>query len=226
MTSRTNARVAGFTFLFYIVIGISTLILMGKASQGQGIAAQLASIARHASVVRVSAVLDLLCGFCALTLGVTLYAITRVVDPDLAMLGLTFRVAEGVIGGFSIQSALGLLWAATATGANAPSSEAAQGLGAYLLHGQGSGSSAMFFGVGSLLFASLLLRGRMIPAALAWIGVLASIVWVVGLPLQTLRVLPESATWFVALPMLAFEAPLGLWLLIKGVVGPQPAPVR
>ena len=60
MTLRTNARIAGFTFLFYIAAGISSMALAGRA--------------------HVTDVLSLLTSFCALVLGVTLYAITREVD--------------------------------------------------------------------------------------------------------------------------------------------------
>jgi TonB family protein len=66
----------------------------------------------------------------------------------------------------------------------------------------------------------LFLRGRMIPVALAWLGVLASVLLVVGLPLQIAGVLRGSITQLMYLPMLAFEIPLGLWLLIKGVAAP------
>jgi hypothetical protein len=85
-----------------------------------------------------------------------------------------------------------------------------------------SSEAAIFFAVGSLLFSWLLLRGRMIPIALAWLGVFASILWIVGLPLQLVGVLPDSITWFIYLPMAAFEIPLGLWLLIKGVAMSAP----
>ena len=220
MTRRANARVAGFTFLLYIALGIPAMILSGKATRGQGIAAQLASIAQHASDLHIAAVLDLFSAFCALVLGVTLYAITRNQDPDLAMLGLTFRVGEGVIGGISVQRSQGLLWLATAAGPSAPSPEAAHALGSFLLHGQGGGISAIFFAMGSMLFSWLLLRGRMIPSALAWLGVLASVLAVVGLPLQLAGVLRDSFTWFIWLPMAAFEIPLALWLLVKGAAVP------
>ena len=82
--------------------------------------------------------------------------------------------------------------------------------------------AAIFFAVGSTLFSWLLLRGRMIPVALAWLGVLASVLWVVVLPLQLAGVLPNSVTWFIYLPMAAYEILLGLWLLIKGVAMPTP----
>jgi hypothetical protein len=44
--------------------------------------------------------------------------------------------------------------------------------------------TATFFAVGSTLFSWLLLRGRMIPVPLAWLGVLASVLLVVLLPLE------------------------------------------
>jgi len=219
MTRTTNARIAGFTFLFYIAVAFPSMVLLNRAASGEGIAAKFASIAQHASDVRAAVVLSLLGCFSALVLAVTLYAITREVDADLAMLALTCRVAEGVISGLSIPESLGLLWLATATGANAPDTGAAHALGAYLLRGD-MAVTATFFAVGSTLFSYLFLRGRMIPVALAWLGVLASVLLVVGLPLQIAGVLRGSVTQLMYLPMLAFEVPLGLWLLIKGVATP------
>ena len=216
MTRTTNARIAGFTFLFYIAVAFPSMVLLERATSGEGIAAKLASIAQHAADVRVAVVLSLLGCFSALVLAVTLYAITREVDADLAMLALTCRVAEGVISGVSISETLGLLWLATATGANAPDPGAAHALGAYLLRAD-MAVTAIFFAVGSTLFSYLFLRGRVIPVALAWLGVLASVLLVVGLPLQIAGVLRGSITQLMYLPMLAFEVPLGLWLLVKGV---------
>ena len=59
----------------------------------------------------------------------------------------------------------------------------------------------------------------MIPAALAWLGVLASVVVVVGLLLKLGGVDVSGLIW---LPMAAFEIPLALWLLIKGVATQRP----
>ncbi len=170
MTRRTNARIAGFTFLFYIVAGLSSMALAGRP---------------HATDV-----LSLLTSFSALVLGVTLYALTREQDADLALLALTCRVIEAIPG-----------------------------------H-----EGAIFFAVGSTLFAWLLLRGRMIPAALGWLGVLASLLLVVILPLQRAGLFggptswTSSVTWLTWLPALVFEIALALWLLIKGVATPPPKP--
>ena len=217
MTRSTNARLAGFTFLFYIAIALPSMVLLDRATNVEGIAAKLARVAEHASDVRVAVVLSMVSCFAALVLAVTLYAITRDEDHDIAMVALTCRVAEGVSGVTFIVATLGLLWLATA-GSNAPDAAAAQALGAFLLKVQGWNQtiSATFFAVGSMLFAWLLLRGRMIPAALAWVGVVASILLVVALPLQLGGVLPAAIAQLMYLPMLAFEVPAGFWLLIKG----------
>ena len=167
MTRTTNARVAGVTFLIYIAAGIASLVLAGNAP--------------------ATALLSLVTSFSALVLGVTLYAITREHDPDLAMLGLACRVIEAVPG-----------------------------------HGE------IYFAVGSAIFSWLLLRGRMIPVALAWLGVIASVLLVMLLPLQIAgffggpRAWSSPVTWAVWLPLLVFELTLAVWLLFKGVAAPTP----
>ena len=144
MTVTTNARIAGLTFLIYIAAGIASLVLAGNAP--------------------ATAVLSMVTSFSALVLGVTLYAITREQDPDLAMVALTCRVVEGINNAGGVSSTLALLWLATTAGVNAPDGGATHSLGAYLL--RGDGISAIFFAVASTLFSWLLLRGRMIPCLL------------------------------------------------------------
>ncbi len=224
MTRRTSARVAGFAFLIYIAVAMTGMILENRAASGEGTAAKLGSIAQHASEMRVAVVSATLGCFCALVLAVTLYSITRDQDPDLAMLVLVFRAAEGAIGAVSLSTPLGQLWLATAAGANAPDPAAASALGAVLLNLESSTSilTASFFAVGSLVFSWLLLRGRIVPAVLAWVGLVASVLVVVILPLQLVGVLKSPITDLMWVPMLAFEVPLGFWLILKGAAMPPP----
>src|SRR5438552_17423800 len=98
MTRMTNARVAGFTFLFYIAVGITAMVLFGQATGGEGLASKLASIAHHATKVRLPGLLTLREGLAAPAPAVSLYASTRAQDPDLATLGLTGRVADAITG--------------------------------------------------------------------------------------------------------------------------------
>jgi len=157
------ARVAGFTFLFYIIAGITSMSLGSQAQAAD--------------------VLYLVQSFSALVLGVTLYALTREHGPVLALLALTCRVAEAIQ----------------------------------------FGESAIYFAVASLCFSWLLLRGRLIPALLAQLGLLASALLVVILPVQLAGLFggsmswASSSTWLVWMPMLLFEVILAFWLMIKGV---------
>jgi hypothetical protein len=85
------------------------------------------------------------------------------------------------------------------------------------------GESAIYFSVGSLFFSWLLLRGRLIPVIMAWLGVIASALLIVILPLQLVGLFggtmswASSVTWLIWLPMLIFEVALALWLIVKGI---------
>ena len=110
MTHKTNARIAGFAFLFYIAAGITGMVLFSQATRGEGITAKFASIAQHVLQLRLTIILGLLEAVCAFVLAVTLYAITRDQDSDLAMLALIFRVGEGLLGAISTRATLEMLW--------------------------------------------------------------------------------------------------------------------
>lgn len=213
------ARLAGFTFLLYMAAGALAVFLMNRATNADGTAATLARIAEHASDVRIAIVLELLECFAALVLAVTLYTITRDESQELAMLALVCRVGEGVLGAVGIPKTMELLWLANAgAGAGAPDVATTNTLGAFLLMPvQSAMIGAPFFAAGSMIFSWLLLRGRMVPVPLAWLGVIASILLVAGVPLQLAAFIKGSVTGYLWLPMIAFQILIGLWLLIKGV---------
>jgi hypothetical protein len=223
MTRTTNARIAGFAFLFYIAVGITQMVL-GAAISAPETAARLALMAQHPSRVQVELLLTVLTSVTALTLAVALYALTRDEDRDLAILALCCRVGEGMLGMIAPMITLGLLWLATTTegGTAVRDTPAVLVLAGFLrkLGGWNTITAAVLFAIGSTLFSWLLLRGRMIPRSLAWVGVAASVLLVVLLPLELAGVVSGAITKIIWLPMAAFEIPLGLWLLVKGVPPP------
>jgi uncharacterized protein DUF4386 len=220
MTRTTNARLAGFTYLFYMGVGISNEVLMGRAKGAEGVAAKLARIAEHATEVRIATLLALLECLSAIVLGVALYGVTRDVDHELALLALVCRAAEGIINSINITGNLELLWLAQArNGVGALDASTTHALGTFLLI-PGGPLAAIFFAVGSALFSYLLLRGRMVPDALAGWGVFASVLLVVGLPLQVAGFFRGPLTGYQWVPAIGFTLVLGLWLLIKGVAAP------
>jgi hypothetical protein len=223
LTRTTNARIAGFAFLFYIAVGVTQMVLSAAIS-APGTPARLALMAEHVSRVQVEMLLTLLTSITALTLAVALYAITRDEDRDLATLALCCRVGEGMLGVIAPMITLGLLWLATTTeaGTTLRDTPAALVLAGLLrkLGGWNTITAAMLFAIGSTIYSWLLLRGRMIPRSLAWLGVAASVLLVVLLPLELAGLVTGTITKVMWLPMAAFEIPLALWLLIKGVAPP------
>lgn len=168
MAFTTNARIAGFAFLFYIAAGIASMAMTRAPYAAETV--------------------GLFTALSAVVLGVTLYAITRDAGREIALLGLACRIVEA-----------------------------------------GPGEGTFFFAVGSTAFAWLLLRGQMVPAPLAWLGLAASLLLMILIPLQQFGLLggpmnwSSAATWTAWLPMLIYEVTLGLWLLIKGAKPPAPA---
>lgn len=216
MTGRTTARVAGVAFLVYIVAGIADMLLHAPATAGGDIAARLGSMRQHETQIGVIILLQFTQAFCALILGVTLFGLTRGVDPEIARMGMVCRLVEGVLGALAVPETMALRWLAAGAGGAALEPGAVHALAAYLLHG-GTAFTATFFAAGSACFAWLLLRGRMIPLLLARVGVVASVLLVVVLPLQAAGFLHGAYLQIVWLPMLLFEVPVAVWLIVRGV---------
>ena len=222
MTPRMNARLAGYAFLLYIATGIASMILFAQATRGDFGPAQLASMVQHETVVRLTALLTWLQFLYAVVLGVTLYALTRDQDPHLAMIALCCRVSEGVTSAVAAIRILSFLPVAKAAAAATPEASTAGVVGGLLLNQGGSGFavSAACFAVGSTIFCYLFLKARTIPAWLAWIGLAASWLLLVVLPLQILGVAQRPVSDLIWAPMALFEVVFALWLIIKGVAVP------
>jgi hypothetical protein len=224
LTQTTNARIAGFTFLSYIATYLSGMFLFPQAGGGT-IIARLGNISQHVLQMRLVLLCELMEAVCAIVLAVTLYSITKDEDEELALLGLLFRFGEGLmIGAFACRSTLQSLWLATLGSSASQNPTTVETLGAYLLKAPDGGIAAIFFVLGSTIFSFLLLRGRKIPVLLAGLGVGASVLLAVALPLQLAGLLRESVVSVLWIPMLLFEIPLGIWLVIKGVPPPKMRP--
>ena len=225
MTRTASARLAGFMFLFYIATALPGMILFEQATAGQGIAEKLASVAQHVPQMRLVVLLSVVTIFDAILLAVGLYAITRDADRDLAIVALCCRVGEGVLNAFYAIVPLALLSIATVGGGTDVA--ATNALGALVLKSRAwiEGVSATLFAFGSTIFSYLFLRARSIPVPLAWLGIFASILDLVVLPMQLAGYL-TSVPFLFWIPMLVFEVTLGLWLLIKGVRTPATVSAR
>ena len=169
---------------------------------------------------RLALVTDLITFSGVVVLVWALYQLLRQVHHELSALGAFFRLVE-----------LGIHFSAVAFGVAALSllarGEYTQGfqdpqlfaLVGLALRAQGAGLTLGFIplGLGSAVFAYLLLRSRYVPRALAAWGILASVLlttYSVGVVLS-----PTTTDYFYVamIPMFLYEVGLGSWLLIKGV---------
>ena len=223
MTRTTNARVAGFMFLFYIATAFPDMLVSQRAMTGGDVAEKLRSIGQHVPLMRISIVLTMISFVDAVVLAVALYGLTRDEDNELAVLALACRLTEGMISAIATLVPVGLLWLATQAGsATALDASAVNALAAFLMKVGGwlPNVGATCFAVGSTIFAYLFLRARSIPLWLAWVGVLGSALIAIALPLQLIGVLHSPVTDLMWIPIAVFEVVLGFWLLIKGVTTP------
>lgn len=218
MTDTANSRIAGASFLVYIAAGVTSLVIDGRITAGVDMTARLANVAAHRTDVGVVSLLGWVMSGSAIALGITLFALTRDRDAEIARIGLVCRCIEGSVG-VALPTSLLLLWLATSESARAAGADAVHLSAALLLRLSSLQTviSATFFAAGSLAFSWLLVRGRLIPVALGWLGVVASVLLVVGLPLQLagfVRGGIVNGAWGL---MAAYEVVLGLWLIARGV---------
>jgi hypothetical protein len=68
---------------------------------------------------------------------------------------------------------------------------------------------ALFLAMVSAIFSWLMLCGRMIPAGRAWLGVVASVLWIIGQPLQLVGIFRGPVIWLY-IPMATFEVAFAL----------------
>lgn len=220
MTRRTNARVAGVTFLFYIAVALTSMMLDTRSTSGDTILARLTTLAQHTTEARLGIVFGLLSGLSAVVLAVTLRAITRDQDPDIATVGFAFRLGEGLMGFLPIPT-LGLLWLAANRPEGTLAPVAVDSIGMFLLQlGNWQVTIAsLLFAIGSTAFAWLLLRGRIVPAWIAWPGLAGSALIAAAL---VARMVGIGGVWLPVLwgVLLVYEVALAIWLIVKGAAMP------
>jgi hypothetical protein len=217
-SDRYAARVAGFMFLFLIATVGAISVFVDRLEEDE-ISETLRHVSDNEFGVRVGVVLLIVAAVSTLILAAMLYAVTKHEDRNLAILALSCRAVEAALYAAGITKALTLLSLSDGT-AGAGELASAHGLGAFVIDvdSWSTDIGASFFAVGSTLYAYLLLRGRSIPVPLARLGLFASLVLVVGVPLQTAagNTTTEGSSLAIWIPMFAFEIATGLWLLIKG----------
>ena len=221
MTLRRNAMLAGLGLLLYIGVGVLQMVIGSGVSAGDTPSARLASMAVHGSRVQFSALLGLATSAFALLLGVTFRALTTSVDNDAAWFAAFCRAAEGMVGLVAVLLSLTLLSLSSGDlGVFDRANLDVAGAVLFKLRSLLPLTAAFCFSAGSLVFAVLLARGRLIPSWLAWTGVVASALLVLLLPVQLAGGLSGTVAQIMWMPMAVFEIVLGIRFIVRGVAVP------
>lgn len=221
MTRAAVARAAGATFLLYIAVKVASAILF-EGSIGSGAAAgRLAAVAAHAGDLRIATVLALGNCVCALVMAVLLYFYTRGSHPELSTLILVSRTGEAVLFGVFALGMIALVYIATNSTPASGDTDAALVVAIIRSTRHATLVASFFFAIGSTVFAWVLLRARLAPRSLAALGLLGSLVPIVGMPLQIIGATRGFNTGLLWVLMFLFEIVLGVWLLATGGRDPQ-----
>lgn len=210
------ARVAGFSLLAIIVVGLAGQAL--QAVGGSGYTVQ--NILAHERRYRVA----LACGFvmlnCDILLGVALYGLLKPVDAPLALLGTLWRFANAVLLGVGIVAALTALQAlGTPPDFAVFRAKQLQALADQFLRMNSAASpiGLLFWSLGASVHSYLLWKSKYIPRILSGAYLAVAVMILIGgfAIMMSPAIDAVIDPWFV-FPDLPVELAVALWLAIKG----------
>ena len=226
------ARVAGCIYLAAMALSIfSQVYILGRIVAPGDAAVTASNLLASEGLFRAGIGIDVLIFASDVIIAWAFYELLKSVDAPLALLGALLRVADGAI--LAVTTFDGLVTLKLLSGVgylHALDTAQLQSLARLFISARGLGFDVgfVFLGLGSALFAYLLLKSRYVPRLLAGWGVFASLLLSAGSLAEILS--PEfaaRASLTYMLPMFFYEVPLGLWFLIRGVDVREPlAPAR
>jgi hypothetical protein len=213
------ARIAGAMYLIGMAAAIfgesfvrGSLIVSGDAAQ----TAQ--NILDAESLFRLSIATDLFTYITVLVLTWALYVLLKPVSIELALLAVFFRIAEVAAHFVSTLNSMNVLrFLGDASYLQAFNTDQLQALALMAVYeqGKGLGTGFILLGIGSSIFAFLLLKSSLVPKWLAVLGIFASLL-LAGHTLLRIIAPDVGQYWiYVMPPMGIYEVTLGFWLLFK-----------
>ncbi len=214
------ARVAGFTYLATILLGIFSVNFAASALIVTNDSAATANnIVSHEMLFRFGVAGEILMYTLVILLAFSLYVVLKTVDRNLALLALLWRVAEAVVGAsVTVFSGLFPLLLLHSEASFSPAqTQALVGLFLDVRH-SGLDVVLILIGMGGTLFCYLFYTSRYVPRVLAIWGILT---YMTMLILSFVSILTPDLSESVKIAFYApgglFEIIFGLWLLIRGI---------
>jgi hypothetical protein len=219
------ARVIGILYPIQMATGIfGEIFVRGQLIARGDPTKTVENIVASEQLFRLSIAGDLITYILVMVLTWALYVLLRPVNRHLALLGAFFRLSElAVLCVATVNSLVVLRLLSGAAYLKTFDPNQLHSLVMLAYHTQGLGISVGFIllGLGSAVFAYLLLRSRYVPKGLAALGVFSSLLLAFG----SLAIIVFPGLGVIGMsymmPMGLYEVGLGFWLLIKGIRAPS-----
>jgi len=210
-TYRWAERIAGALFLIALVASIwGGSLVDGGLGNPAG-----ASASRNPIVAGV--LLELVNAIAVLGIAALLWPALSRHNPALAMGYTGNRIVEAIMQVLASTVPLAIL---TWNGASAAGKEAAGALMMALRAHLVGTMLAIFFGLGALIFYSIVYRSRLLPRFIpiwGFVGAAGILVW------NILALFEIQTGMYMAIPIITNELLLGIWLIVKGFNRPAVA---
>jgi hypothetical protein len=219
------ARVVGSIYLSAMALGIfSQVFVLGRIVVPGDAATTANNILASQGLFRLGIAVDVITFVSDVVIAWALYELLKPVDKSLALLGAFLRIADGSI--LAVTTFNGLITLRFLSGVeylHVFEAGQLQSLARLFISARGLGFDVgfVFLGLGSTVFAFLLLKSCYVPRALAGWGIFASLALAIGsLAVILFPWFAANASMTYMVPMFFYEVPLGLWFLVKGVQAP------
>ncbi len=221
-SQRAAAKIVGVLYLLQMATGVfGELFVRGRLIVNGDATRTAQNIAGDERLFRLSIAGDLLTYTTVIVLIWAFYVLVRPIDRNLALLAVFFRLVENAILCVATICSLVVLVLLNGPG-YLKTFDTAQlhSLAKLILAAQGLGMNVAFvlLGIGSSLFAYLLLKSGYVPKAIAAWGIFASSLLAVGTLIVIVFPAAGGAVGMAYMaPMGIYEVGLGLWLVAKGI---------
>ena len=215
------ARIAGLLYLFIIIFGVSSEVLIRSGLIVPGNAAATASnILASQGLFRMGFAADSIMFLCDVGLAVLLFILLKPVSKPLALAALFFRLTQTAVIAVNLlnyHAAMLLLTRPGYASAFEPSQLHALTSMFLDLHAHGYDLGLIPFGVHCVILGYLIVKSLYIPKTLGILMMAGGVTYLVGS--YTRFLFPEyvAAVSPIYIVALVSESALCLWLLIKGV---------
>lgn len=209
-------QVCGFLFLFILLTSALSRFFTGGPPDTGNMPNALSAVAEGGKKFRIGIAVDLVSHVSIIALAGLLYLAFSPYNKSLALLGTLWRVAEGTIMALNEINYIMLLSVAqrfvSTTGTETGALET---IGRTLIQAEDLGLKIglAFLALGHLLYAILFVSSGVVPLALGWFGIIASVLAAGGI---LLNIINPNISMAIFVALIPYELVLGIWLLLRG----------